>query len=99
MFTRNAEPVSVWQSVQWQMVSALGSTSASNVISPQWQYPSIFTRLLLSGAQKLGWSEMASAEARASSTTGPEKEGELIPVAGRIPPNTRAVPNSSGSNI
>jgi hypothetical protein len=35
---------------------------------------------------------MASAEARASSTTGPEKEGELIPVAGRIPPNTRAVP-------
>ena len=46
MFTRNAEPVSVWQSVQWQMVSALGSTSASKVISPQWQCPSIFTRLV-----------------------------------------------------
>jgi hypothetical protein len=40
MFTRNAEPVSVWQSVQWQMVSALGSTFASKVISPQWQCPS-----------------------------------------------------------
>jgi hypothetical protein len=24
MFMRNAEPVSVWQSVQWQMVSAVG---------------------------------------------------------------------------
>jgi hypothetical protein len=37
--------VSVWQSVQWQMVSAVGSTSASKVIRPQWQCPSIFMRL------------------------------------------------------
>jgi len=44
MFTRNAEPVSVWQSVQWQIVSASGSTSASKAIAPQWQCPSIFMR-------------------------------------------------------
>jgi hypothetical protein len=42
IFIRKAEPESLWQSVQWQMLSASGSTSASKVISPQWQYPSIF---------------------------------------------------------
>jgi hypothetical protein len=42
MFARKAEPVSLWQSVQWQIVTALGSTSASKVIWPQWQCPSIF---------------------------------------------------------
>jgi hypothetical protein len=35
MLARKAEPVIVWQSVQWQIVSAVGSTSASKVISPQ----------------------------------------------------------------
>src|SRR5260370_15268734 len=46
MLTRNAVPESVWQSVQWQMLSASGSTSAWKVISPQWQCPSIFMRLV-----------------------------------------------------
>jgi hypothetical protein len=45
---RNAVPVSVWQSVQWQMVIAVGSTSASKVIRPQWQCPSIFIGLSFS---------------------------------------------------
>jgi len=46
MLMRKAEPESVWQSVQWQMVSPSGSTAASKVISPQWQCPSIFMHLL-----------------------------------------------------
>ncbi len=46
MLARNADPESVWQSVQWQMLSASGSTSASKVIWPQWQCPSIFVRLV-----------------------------------------------------
>jgi hypothetical protein len=33
--------------VQWQMVIAVGSTSASKVIRPQWQCPSIFMGLSL----------------------------------------------------
>jgi hypothetical protein len=35
MFARKAEPLIDWQSVQWQMVSAVGSTSAPKEISPQ----------------------------------------------------------------
>jgi hypothetical protein len=42
MLARKAEPVRVWQSAQWQMVTLAGSTSASKVIRPQWQCPSIF---------------------------------------------------------
>jgi hypothetical protein len=45
MLARNAVPVRVWQSVQWQMVMELGSTSASKVIRPQWQCQSIFMGL------------------------------------------------------
>jgi len=44
MLTRKAEPERVWQSVQWQIVSASRSTSASKLIAPQWQCPSIFMR-------------------------------------------------------
>jgi hypothetical protein len=34
MFTRKVEPVGVWQSMHWQMVTGL--TSASKLIQPQW---------------------------------------------------------------
>src|SRR5262245_27460484 len=39
--TRNAEPVPVWQSVQWQIAVLSGSASPSMVMKPQWQPPSI----------------------------------------------------------
>src|SRR5258707_11004136 len=42
---RNAEPVRVWQSVQWHTDTLPGSTSASYVIAPQWQPPVIFMRI------------------------------------------------------
>jgi hypothetical protein len=40
---RKAEPDRVWQSVQWQITTVAGSTSASKLMWPQWQLPSIFT--------------------------------------------------------
>ena len=40
---RKAEPDRVWQSVQWQITTVAGSTSASKLTWPQWQLPSIFT--------------------------------------------------------
>src|SRR5262245_66371757 len=39
--TRNAEPVPVWQSVQWQIAVLSGSASPSMVMKPQWHPPSI----------------------------------------------------------
>src|SRR6185295_16486337 len=39
--TRNAVPVPVWQSVQWQIPVAAGSASPSMVIAPHWHAPSI----------------------------------------------------------
>jgi hypothetical protein len=40
--TRNADAVPVWQSVQWQICVFSGSASASILIAPQAQAPSIF---------------------------------------------------------
>src|SRR5262249_45133210 len=42
MLVRNAMPVSFWQSVQWQTLTVAGSTSASQVMCPQWHPPVIF---------------------------------------------------------
>jgi hypothetical protein len=39
---RNADPESVWQSLQWQMMTFDGFTSASYRISPQWHPPWTF---------------------------------------------------------
>jgi len=43
MLKRKADPVSFWQSAQWQILAARGSASASKLISPQWQRPSTFS--------------------------------------------------------
>src|SRR5260221_8484440 len=48
--TRKAEPVSFWQSVQWQTITFLGSTAAVKRIDPQWHAPSTCMYLLLSAA-------------------------------------------------
>src|SRR5262245_46912666 len=40
----NADPPSVWQSVQWHTPTLSGSISASKRSLPQWQAPSIFIR-------------------------------------------------------
>jgi hypothetical protein len=40
--TRQAQPVSFWQSVQWQIATCSGSASASNRMRPQWQLPWTF---------------------------------------------------------
>src|SRR5580698_2919550 len=47
MVTRNAPPVSAWQSVQLHIAVRAGSASASKATKPQWHWPSIFTGLLL----------------------------------------------------
>src|SRR6267154_3890831 len=47
---RKAEPVSFWQSVQWQTITFLGSTAAVKRIDPQWHAPSTCMYLLLSAA-------------------------------------------------
>src|SRR5882672_7301189 len=39
MPARNAVPESIWQSWQWHTLTVPGFTSASYVISPQWQRP------------------------------------------------------------
>ncbi len=50
---RKGEPVKFWQSVQWQIPTVSGSTTASNVILPQWHLPSTFMTPVTSGATGL----------------------------------------------
>jgi hypothetical protein len=45
--TPNAEPVRVWQSVQWQIETCSGSASPSTVMKPQWHEPLIFMNAVL----------------------------------------------------
>src|SRR5690348_2701092 len=45
--TRNADPVSIWQSPQLQRFTFAGSSSASYVIWPQWHAPCTFMASLL----------------------------------------------------
>jgi hypothetical protein len=46
--TRNADPVPVWQSVQWQIDTFSGSASPSMVTAPQWHDPLTFMNASLS---------------------------------------------------
>src|ERR1700687_4629524 len=48
--TRNAVPVEVWQSVQWQICVRSGSASPSILMAPQAHPPSIFMTLFLSSS-------------------------------------------------
>jgi hypothetical protein len=54
MLVRNAVPVSLWQSVQWQTLTVAGSTSAAYVICPQRHPPVIFIAFSVQPPAALG---------------------------------------------